>query len=121
MPSIDFKALFKLVDLRTVLTLIGYCRGHFSVLKDRGPCPLECTDNPRSCRLNCEGGWWFCFRCKKGGKPFKLYMDATRQDAYPAAVDLCNRLGVPVPYLPGTRAGRRAIGEPCDCGLDDDE
>lgn len=119
MPSIDFKALFKLVGLRDVLTLLGYCRGHFSVIRERGPCPLQCTDNPRSCRLNCEGGWWYCFRCKKGGKPFKLYMDATRKDAYSAAVDLCNRLGIPVPYLGRTRHRRGKADESGDDDLDD--
>lgn len=119
MPAIDFKRLFKLIGLPDVLTLLGYCGGHFSVLRDRGPCPLGCNDNARSCRLSCSGGWWYCFRCKKGGKPFKLYMDATRQDAVRAAVEICRKLNLPVPYLPrGSRRGRPGK-DSGDDGLDE--
>lgn len=119
MPSIDFKALFKLVGLRDVLTLLGYCRGHFSVLRDRGPCPLCGNEDPRACRLDFEGDWMYCFRCKQGKKSFKLYMEKRGLDAPEAAVELCNRLGIPVPLQPRTRRRRRRGQESDDDDLDD--
>ena len=42
---------------------------------------------------------YHCFRCGAGGNALDLWAALTRQSLYAAVVDLCERLGRPVPWL----------------------
>ncbi len=41
-----------------------------------------------------------CFKCGRPGNALDLWSMAEKQPPYEAAVDLCGRLNVPIPYLP---------------------
>ena len=54
------------------------------------------------------GGKWYCHMCCQGGGLLRLYYLTTRQEPLQGALDLCKRLGVPVPHL-APRTRRRGV------------
>ena len=46
---------------------------------------------------------YHCFKCGAGGNALDLWVAATGQNVYDAAVDLCQRLGRPLPTKESTR------------------
>jgi DNA primase len=73
----------------------------------RGRCPLHGSTSPtsRCFAVHLGKGVFHCFRCGAGGNALDLYAAATRQPLYPAAVELCRRLGQAVPWLPTAPRG----------------
>jgi hypothetical protein len=108
MSGIDYRRLFAMITLGDVLHLIGYQRGEIIGVGTRGPCPLVCSPDARSCTLSWVDDFWKCHRCGRSGKPFKLYMMYRGLGAYSAAVELCRMLGKPVPWMPRGRPAGRA-------------
>jgi hypothetical protein len=47
------------------------------------------------CQCSCQ-----CFQCGRSGNALDLWAMATKQPTYEAAVDLCSRLHLTVPYSP---------------------
>jgi DNA primase len=102
MPGGCFRQVRALVPLRDVLDLLGWQPRPRRGEQGRGPCPLHSSTAPTSrCFVVPWGkGVFHCCRCGAGGNALDLYAAATRQPLYPAAVELCRRLGRAVPWLP---------------------
>ena len=101
MPGIDFALLRQQVPLAQVLELVG-----FTPLTRRGPhvrgrCPLHGSSSrrSRSFAAHLERQCWHCFRCGAGGNALDLYLAVTKLPVYEGALELCQRLHRPVPWL----------------------
>lgn len=100
MPGIDFGLLRRQVTLAPVLELVG-CRPTTRVGPQvRGPCPVHGSSSrrSRSFAAHLERQCWHCFRCGAGGNALDLYMAVTKLPLYAAALELCERLHLPVPW-----------------------
>jgi len=107
MPGIDFRQLRLLVSMRDVLDLLGWQGRTRRREQLRGPCPLHGSRSPTSRCFAVHLGKrvYHCFRCGASGNALDLYAAATGVPIYPAALELCGRLGQAVPWLPcGTPA-----------------
>ena len=102
MPGIDYRAARALLGLADVLKLIDYqprsCRG----AQLRGPCPLHGSASPSSrvFAAHLDKNAYHCFSCSAAGNALDLWAALTQQSLYDAVLDLCQRLGRPVPWLP---------------------
>jgi putative transposase len=99
-PSIDFAAVRALITLSEVLRLLQYVPKRAHGTQQRGPCPVHGSENPS--RSQCFSAdlaenLCHCFKCGFGGNALDLWVAVTGQNIYDAAVDLCQRLGRPVP------------------------
>ena len=107
-PAIDFYALRERVALMEVLELLGFKAVSRRGDQVRGRCPLHRSESRRSRSFSADlkRDRWHCFRCEAGGNALDLWMAATGLPVYNAALDLCQRLVIAVPYL------RRSRGPP---------
>jgi len=119
-PAIDFAALRAVVTLAAVLQLLGFRARSTQGGQQRGPCPLHgsTSGTSRCFSANLEQHTFQCFKCGKSGNALDLWACATRQSIYDAALDLCQRLQIPVPELPGPPlpTPRNKEEEPVDSG-----
>ena len=106
MPGIDFAALRRELRLAQVLELLDFEPRTRRGAQVRGPCPVHGARSPRSRSFTAHLArhCWHCFRCGAGGNALDLWVAVTKLPVYHAALDLCQRLHVDVPWLP---AGRR--------------
>jgi putative transposase len=107
-PAIDFAAVRGVVTIAMVLKLLG-CTLHGKGSQQRGPCPLHgsTSGTSRCFSANLDESLFRCFKCGHQGNALDLWATATKQTPYDAAIDLCGRLGIPLPLLatprpPGT-------------------
>jgi hypothetical protein len=108
MPGIDFKAIRRLVSIREVLDLIGWVPVNDRKMERRGPCPVHRSASPRSRSFAASPLGWYCHKCCARGDALDLYAQVRGLNVYPAALELCRRLGRAVPWLPrGPRGPRR--------------
>jgi len=115
MPGIDFACLRRQVSLAMVLDLIGFTPTSRRGIQVRGPCPVHGSQTAcsRSFSAHLGRNCWHCFRCGAGGNTLDLYQALTKLPLYEAAVELCGRLGLPVPWrLPAARSRPRRPLEP---------
>jgi DNA primase len=100
MPGIDFAQLRAQVRLAQVLELVGFQAVTRRGPQWRGPCPVHGSSSPqsRSLSVNLERQCWHCFRCGAGGNALDLYAAVMRRPIYEAALELCARLHLPVPW-----------------------
>jgi DNA primase len=105
MPGIDYRAARALLPLADVLALLGFVPRRRHGLQLRGPCPLHRsrTASSRSLAAHLGKDAWHCFRCGAGGNALELWAAATHQPLHAAVLDLCQRLGRAVPWLPPPR------------------
>ena len=99
-PSIDFAAVRSLISLAEVLGLLRYAPTRVRGSQQRGPCPVHSPTRPsrsESFSANTAENICHCFKCGFGGNALDLWIAVTGQNIYDAAVDLCRRLGRPVP------------------------
>ena len=101
MASIDFGTVRRQIGMEAVLGLLGFAPSQRRGDQVRGPCPIH---KPRSARsrsfsAHLERNVYHCFRCGSGGNQLDLWAAATRQPLYQAAMDLCEKLHRPVPWL----------------------
>jgi transposase InsO family protein len=120
-PAIDFAAVRAIVTMAAVLQLLGFQARSSHGAQQRGPCPLHgSTVGTAQCfSVNLEQHTFHCFKCGKSGNALDLWAHATGQSIYDAAVDLCQRLQVPLPELPGSPprpTPRNREEEPVDLG-----
>ena len=100
-PAIDFAAVRAVVTMAAVLNLLGFQPGSNRGSQQRGPCPLHGSTSAtsRCFSVNLDEHTFHCFKCGRSGNALDLWAQATQQNVYDAALDLCQRLGIPVPQL----------------------
>ena len=108
MPAIDYRAARASIRLAEVLQLLAY-QPHWR--RDdvcRGPCPLHRSSSATSrvFAVHLGKNVYHCFRCGAGGNALDLWVAATGQPLYAAVLELCQRLGRPVPWLSVPRAAK---------------
>ena len=116
MPGIDYPRLRQQLSLTQVLDLLGFTATTRRGPQVRGPCPVHGskTRHSRSFAAHLEKQCWHCFGCGAGGNALDLYTAATRLPLYEAALELCARLHLPVPWR-STPASRRGAPRRSGC------
>jgi DNA primase len=112
MPSIDYSAVKTLVTLDRALGILGWRPNQDDGYEWRGYCPKHALPNDHSKSFWCrpKAGWWYCHVCKRGGSVIDLYMMVHGFTVREAAIELCARAGLTVPYI-ARRTARRLIRE----------
>jgi putative transposase len=102
LPAIDFAAVRAAVTLAAVLELLGFQPRSTRGAQQRGPCPLHgaTVGTSRCFSANLEQQTFQCFKCGRSGNALDLWAQATHQTIYDAAIELCQRLSIPLPTLP---------------------
>ena len=110
MPWIDFVLLRRQVPLADILDLIGFRATTRAGPQLRGACPVHGSTSPHSRSFAAHVGQqcWRCFRCGAGGNALDLYAAVTKLSVYAAAIELCARLHLPVPWLGAATASPRS-------------
>ena len=79
--------------------------------QQRGACPLHgsTSGTARCFSVNTNAHTFHCFKCSRSGNALDLWAAANRLSIYDAAIDLCQRLNIPLPLLapPANREQRR--------------
>ena len=114
MPGIDFRAARARLALAEVLALIGFEPRTRWGAQLRGPCPVHRSRSrtSRAFAAHLGQGVWHCFACGAGGNVLDLRVAVTRQPLHAAVIDLCQRLGQEVPWLPRRSSIARRPKEP---------
>jgi len=101
MAGIDYRRLRSEIDMSAVLNLLGFVPSQRRDGQVRGPCPVHRSDWPesRSFSANLAKNACRCFRCGLSGNQLDLWVAATRQPLYQAAIELCARLNRSIPRL----------------------
>jgi DNA primase len=101
MPLLDLRQARAEVRLAEVLALLGWTARTQHGVQARGPCPLHGSRalTSRSFSAHLGRNVWHCFRCGASGNALELWAQATRQEFYPAVLDLYRRLGRALPCL----------------------
>jgi DNA primase len=110
MAGIDYAELRRRLRLGQVLELLGFVPSTQHGNQVRGPCPVHGSQSPRSRSFaaHLERHCWHCFRCSAHGNALDLWTAATKRPLYEAALDLCQRLHLDIPWLPARRSGARS-------------
>ena len=100
-PAIDFTAARTAISMAAVLNLLGFQARSRHGAQQRGPCPLHGSTSAtsRCFSVNLDDQIFHCFKCGRSGNALDLWSQATRQTPYDAALDLCQRLNIPLPTL----------------------
>jgi putative transposase len=117
-PALDFAAVRAAITMMAVLELLGCCpAGRTRGGQYRGPCPLHgsTSGTSRSFSANLEQHVFHCFKCGRSGNALELWAHANRLSIYDAAIDLCQRLNVPLPTLPSAtrNSEEETVAPPC--------
>jgi DNA primase len=101
MPGIDFHRLRHQITMEQVLDLVG-----FECIRRRGDqwygyCPLHQSEptHRRAFSVNVAMNLYYCHKCHSCGDQFKLWAEATKMPLHPAAINLCRRLGLDLPWI----------------------
>jgi len=107
-PAIDFTALRAVLSMTAVLGLLGFEAQTTHGSQQRGSCPLHgsTSGTSRCFSVNLDKHMFHCFKCGRSGNALDLWVHATRQTPYDAALDLCRRLNIPLPPSPSSPANR---------------
>ena len=110
MAGIDYAELRRRLRLGQVLELLGFVPSTHYDNQVRGPCPVHGSQSPRSRAFaaHLERHCWHCFRCGAHGNALDLWTAVTKRPLYEAALDLCQRLHLDIPWLPPRRSGARS-------------
>jgi DNA primase len=104
MPGIDLKEVRREVGIQQVLSLLNFVPTSREGPRLRGPCPIHGDSSPPSrvfsVHLGCHR--YRCFRCHSAGTQLDLWAAVHGLTIYAAAKDLCEHLGIPIPYLPSS-------------------
>jgi DNA primase len=101
MPGIDFDKLRREIPMEDVLQLFGFEPSHRRGDQWSGRCPLH-SSSPgpsRKFSVNVATRRYYCHKCRRGGNQIELWAAFTGLSLHPAAVDLCQALGRPVPWI----------------------
>jgi Integrase core domain/CHC2 zinc finger len=107
-PAIDFDAVRAAITIADVLHLLGFCPHTTHGAQQRGPCPLHgsTSGTSRCFSVNHTDRIFHCFKCGRSGNALDLWAQANRLTPYDAAVDLCQRLNIPLPALASAHRNR---------------
>lgn len=101
MPGVDFQAVRSRVSMRQVLDLLRFVPSATRGQQVYGDCPIHRCSNSRrrafSAHLAKQN--FRCFLCGSRGNQLDLWAAATKQSLFDAAVDLCQRTAVEVPWI----------------------
>jgi DNA primase len=101
MPGIDLKQVRSQIAIQQVLDLLRFVPTARRGSRLRGPCPIHDDSRPQSrvfsVNLCCHR--YRCFRCHAAGTQLDLWASVHGLSIYAAAKDLCEHLGIPIPYL----------------------
>jgi putative transposase len=100
-PAIDFTAVRAAITIAQVLALLGFVPRSDHAGQQRGTCPLHgsTSGTARCFSVNTQAHTFHCFKCGRCGNALELWAAANRLSPYDAALDLCQRLNLPVPTL----------------------
>jgi transposase-like protein len=100
-PAIDFAAVRAAITITQVLMLLGFTPRSDQAGQQRGTCPLHgSTQGAARCfSVNTNAHTFHCFKCNRSGNALDLWAHANRLGIYDAAIDLCQRLNIPLPTL----------------------
>src|SRR5207244_11495121 len=100
-PAIDFAAVRAAITIAQVLTLLGFTARSDHAGQQRGACPLHgsTTGTARCFSVNTNAHTFHCFKCNRSGNALELWANANRLSIYDDALDLCQRLNIPLPIL----------------------
>lgn len=101
MPGVDFVAVRSKIKLGQVLDLLGFVAHERSGSQVRGACPVHGSKSSRSRSFsaNLAKNQYRCFKCGSAGSQLELWAAVHGLTVYAAALDLCNRLGIEVPWI----------------------
>lgn len=101
MSGIDFRAVRRAVTLAQVLELLEFVPSETHGDQVRGPCLVHDSESlsSRAFSANLRKHTYRCFRCGSAGNQLDLWSAVTQQPLYPATIELCERLGVPIPRI----------------------
>ena len=107
-PTIDFAAVRAAITMAAVLQLLGFQANSTRGAQQRGPCPLHgsTSGTSRCFSVNLNDNMFHCFKCGRSGNPLDLWAQSQKLTPYDAAVDLCQRLNIPLPLLNTTTRNR---------------
>ena len=100
-PAIDFAAVRAAITVAQVLTLLGFVPRSDHAGQQRGACPLH-SSTPGTARcfsVNTNTHTFHCFKCGRSGNALDLWAIANRLSIYDAAIDICQRLNIPLHTL----------------------
>jgi hypothetical protein len=122
-PAIDFAAVRTAVTMAAVLGLLGFEPNTSRGGQQRGPCPLHgsTSGTSRCFSANLHQHSFHCFKCGRSGNALDLWAGATRQTIYDAALDLCQRLAIPLPTLQSSTGHREedtVASSPATCTME---
>ena len=82
-----------------MLGLLGFVPRSDRAGQQRGPCPLRGSTAGTACcfSVNTQAHTFHCFKCDRSGNALDLWAAVSRLSIYDAAVDLCERLHLPLP------------------------
>jgi len=100
-PAINFAAVKAAISIAQVLALLGFTPRSNHAGQQRGACPLHgSTKGTARCfSVNTNAHTFHCFKCNRSGNALDLWAAANRLSIYDAALDLCQRLNIPLPTL----------------------
>jgi putative transposase len=123
-PAIDFAAVRAAITIAQVLALLGFVPRSNRAGQQRGACPLHgCTHGTAQVfSVNTNAHTFRCFKCGTSGNALDLWAAANQLSIYDAAIDLCNRLALPIPPLPvhsptGNREEETVATDPSTCTI----
>jgi putative transposase len=108
-PAIDFAAVRAVITIGQVLALLGFTPRSDHAGQQRGACPLHGSTHgtARCFSVNTAAHTFHCFKCGRSGNALDLWAQANRLPIYDAALDLCQRLNIPLPLLPQPASANR--------------
>ena len=100
-PAIDFAAVRAAITIAQVLALLGFTPRSDQAGQQRGACPLHGSTHAtaRCFSVNTKSHTFHCFKCNRSGNALDSWATANRLSIYDAAINLCQRLNVPLPTL----------------------
>jgi DNA primase len=101
MPGIDYRELRRRLKIAGVLELAKFKPAWRWQEQVRGPCPLHGSHSARTRSFAAHLGKnvYRCFACGAQGNALELWVALTGQGLHRAALDLCERLHLEVPWL----------------------
>lgn len=108
-PAIDFATIRAAITIAQVLALLGFVPRTDHAGQQRGACPLHGSGagTARCFSVNTKAHTFHCFKCGRCGNALELWAVARRLSIYDAALDLCQRLNIPLPILASPSTGNR--------------
>jgi len=100
-PGINYRQLRAAISIAEILRLIGFVPAQTCGPQLRGPCPVHGSrsKSSRVFSVNLKTNAYRCFKCGSAGNQLDLYAAVTKKGLYQAAIDLCENLNCPTPWI----------------------